>query len=171
MSLATKVAVMNNGVIAQLGSPQELYDTPNCVFVADFIGSPSMNFIKGHARTSDGKVRFIADNDGPEVSIPIDHYAFDKEVSDGQELILGIRPEYITGNTADHRGAAAVDFELTPTLWETSGFDQHVQFEFCSGEISGRFSSKEPIVIGESVKVHMDLSAISLFDANSEERI
>ena len=171
MSLATKIAVMNNGVIAQLGAPQELYDTPNCVFVADFIGSPAMNFINGKVRIIDGKVHFATTNEGDELIISIDHYAFEKEVSDGQELILGIRPEYITGSDYDHQGAAAVDYHLTPTLWETSGFDQHVQFTFGEGVLDGRFSAKAEIKIGEPVQVHIDLSAISLFDAKTEKRI
>ena len=171
MSLATKVAVMNNGVIEQLGGPQELYDTPNSIFVADFIGSPPMNFIKGTLNDRDGECRFVARHEEAEVAIPVSHYAFDASQVNGRQVVLGIRPEYITGNTADHHGAAAVDFDLKPKLMETTGFDQHVLFDFCGGEIGGRFSSKVRVALDEPLKVHVDLSTISLFDAESERRL
>jgi multiple sugar transport system ATP-binding protein len=171
MSLATKIAVMNNGIIEQLGAPQELYDTPNSVFVADFIGSPAMNFVNGQLSSKDGKQHFIAKHNGEEVALPVDHYDFKDTPQEGQEVILGIRPEYITGNTADHHGAAAVDFDLVPIMMETTGFDQHVVFNFCDNQIAGRFSSKVSIIINEPMKVHFDLSTISFFDTTSKKRI
>ncbi len=171
MSLATKIAVMNNGVIEQLGAPQELYDTPNSVFVADFIGSPAMNFVKGRLNERDGQKHFIAAHDGNEIALPVGHYKFKTAPNEGQDVILGIRPEYITSNTADHHGIAAVEFDLPPKMLETTGFDQHVVFDFCGDEIAGRFSSKVSIIIDQPQKVHIDLSSISFFDITTEKRI
>jgi multiple sugar transport system ATP-binding protein len=171
MSLATKIAVMNGGIIEQLGAPQELYDRPTSIFVADFIGSPAMNFVKGHLKDVAGECRFVTEHEGNEVSVPVGHYEFAATPSEGQDVILGLRPEYITSNTSDHHGAASLDFELTPKMMETTGFDQHVVFDFCGGEIAGRFSSKVDIKIDQPMTVHMDLSTISFFDSNSERRI
>jgi len=171
MSLATKIAVMSEGEIIQLGAPQELYDRPNSVFVADFIGSPAMNLIRGRVQVRDAKPHFVADHDGTQIALPIDHYDFERDLRADQELILGIRPEYITSGIANHHGAVSVDLELVPVLMETNGFDQYVMFEFCGGELVGRFSSKESIDVGRPHRVQLDLSEISLFDAEAESRI
>ena len=171
MSLATRIAVMSEGEIVQSGAPQDLYDRPNSIFVADFIGSPAMNFIPGRIQARDAKRHFVANHDGAPVALPVDHYDFESDLRDDQELLLGIRPEYVTSGTASHHGAVAVDFDLVPLLMETNGFDQHIMFEFCGAELVGRFSSKESIDVGRPHRVHLDLSEISLFDAESEVRV
>ena len=179
MSLATRIAVMSDGKIVQLGAPQDLYDRPNSIFVADFIGSPAMNFISGRIQARDAKPVFVADHDGAPLALPVDHYDFggdfgggvEGDLRDGQELILGIRPEYVTSGAANHHGAVSVDFELVPSLMETNGFDQHIVFEFCGAELVGRFSSKESVEVGRPHRVHLDLSEISLFDAESKVRL
>ncbi len=171
MSLATRIAVMSDGKIVQSGTPQDLYDRPNSTFVADFIGSPAMNFICGRIQARDAKRVFVADHDGTPLALPVDHYDFEGDLGDGQELILGIRPEYVTSGGANHRGAVSVDFELMPSLMETNGFDQHIVFEFCGAELVGRFSSKESVEVGRPHRVHLDLSEISLFDAESKVRL
>ena len=63
MSLASKIAVMNQGIIQQLDDPQTIYDKPNSLFVADFIGSPSMNFIKGEIKKDSQSVIFTPNNE------------------------------------------------------------------------------------------------------------
>jgi multiple sugar transport system ATP-binding protein len=171
MSLATRIAVMSEGEIVQLGAPQDLYDRPNSIFVADFIGSPAMNFISGQIQVRDAKRVFVANHDGTPVALPVDHYDLKSDLGDDQELILGIRPEYVTSGTANHHGAVTVDFELVPLLSETNGFDQHVMFEFCGAELVGRFSSRESVEVGRPHRVHLDLSDISLFDAESKVRL
>ena len=171
MSLATQIAVMSEGEIVQLGAPQDLYDRPNSIFVADFIGSPAMNFIPGRIQARDAKRFFIADHDGASLAQPVDHYDFKADLDDGQELILGIRPEYVTSGTANHHGAVAVDFELVPLLMESNGFDQHIMFEFCGAELVGRFSSKESVEVGRPRRVHLDISEISLFHAEAKVRV
>ena len=175
MSLATRIAVMLDGKIVQSGTPQDLYDRPNSIFVADFIGSPAMNFIAGRIQARGAKRVFVADHDGTPVALPVDHYDFEGDfegdLRDGQELILGIRPEYVTSGAANHHGAVSVDFELVPSLMETNGFHQHIVFEFCGAELVGRFSSKESVEVGRPHRVHLDLSEISLFHAESEVRV
>jgi len=171
MSLATQIAVMSEGEIIQLGAPQDLYDRPNSLFVADFIGSPAMNFISGRVQTRNAKRVFVADHDGTPVDLPVDHYEFESDLREDRELILGIRPEYVTSAAANHRGAISVDFELVPMLMDTNGVDRHIMFEFCGAELVGRFSSKEPAEVGRPQRVHFDLSEISLFDAEAKVRL
>ena len=94
MSLGTKIAIMNHGVIQQNDTPENIYNKPSNTFVADFIGSPSMNLIKGKLIKNSNNISFIADDSSLEV--PINNYDF-KEKSDlnNKEIYFGIRPEHI----------------------------------------------------------------------------
>ena len=171
MSLATKIAVMSGGRIAQLGPPQELYDRPNCLFVADFIGSPAMNFIEGTIAIRKGVPLFVAQHETSEIALPLDHYEFAKGAAEGRSVTLGVRPEYVTGAGTANKGPRTIRFELAPAIMESNGFDQHVSFDFCGGRLAGRFAARETLAIGTPIDVHMDLSMISLFDTESEERL
>ena len=84
MSLATRIAVMNEGIIQQIGTPQEIYDKPNSVFVADFIGSPAINLIHGRFLKDKTGPKFIPEQQKDDVTIPLSGYAFDSEPKDGQ---------------------------------------------------------------------------------------
>jgi multiple sugar transport system ATP-binding protein len=89
MTMADRIVVMNAGRIEQIGTPLELYDTPANLFVADFIGSPSMNVLKGTLRRTQGAAE-VALDDGP--LVPVEAPATG---DDGQAVILGIRPEHV----------------------------------------------------------------------------
>ncbi len=170
MSLATEVAVMEGGVIAQLGPPQQVYDYPVNTFVAGFIGSPAMNFINGRISKDGGAIRIQVSFDGATRELPADHYPFGGGIEDGAEVILGIRPEYVSGSdpSADRPNVA---LDLVPTLVETNGFDQHVNLAFGDSEISGRFSPREQIKLGTPVRTRIDLSQISVFDRETRQRL
>ena len=90
MTMADKIVVLSAGRIEQVGSPLELYHKPNNMFVAGFIGSPKMNFIKGRMKAA-GNVAQISLSDGSQLSIP-----FSKSANlDEQDITLGIRPEHV----------------------------------------------------------------------------
>jgi multiple sugar transport system ATP-binding protein len=170
MSLATEVAVMEGGVIAQLGPPQEVYDYPVNTFVAGFIGSPAMNFVEGRIRRDGGDVRILVPLDGATQELPAGHYPFADGVPDGADVILGIRPEYVSG--AGHSsGGPEVALDLIPTLVETNGFDQHVSLALGDNEIGGRFSPREQISIGTPLRTQIDLSQMSVFDRETRKRL
>lgn len=170
MSLATEVAVMEGGEIAQRGPPQEVYDYPVNTFVASFIGSPAMNFIEGRLRKENGVARIEVPIECGTTEMPAQHYTFIDGGEDGAEVILGIRPEYVSG-TDRSSGGPDVLLELVPTLVETNGFDQHVSMTLGYGEISGRFSPHERIEIGKPLRTCIDLSQISVFDRNTGKRM
>ncbi|PLX38745.1 MAG: hypothetical protein C0606_07755 [Hyphomicrobiales bacterium] len=169
MSLATHVAVLNAGRIAQIGPPKTLYNTPNSVFVASFIGSPAMNFLAGTLEKAGDGWLFAAEKDDT-VRLPVTDYAFIQPPQDGQEVLFGIRPEYIS-DRVDTDGEHIWPLTVTPLLVETNGFDQHVTFNFCGKDIEARLSPRTIAVPGETLDVQMDLSGISLFDAASELRL
>ncbi len=93
MSMADKIAVMNNGVIEQFGTPQEIYDRPATMFVADFIGSPPMNFLRFRGRASRRR-RGRSGSTAPPVAVPRPPMREDTSRSSA-DLALGVRPEHI----------------------------------------------------------------------------
>src|SRR5436305_9517062 len=94
MTLADRVVVMNNGIIEQIGAPQELYHHPKTRFVAGFIGSPAMNFI-GCQLMQNGSGLKLRVNDAINLPVPATH-APRYQQSIGKELVLGLRPEHLT---------------------------------------------------------------------------
>ena len=94
MSLGTNIAIMNHGVIQQNDTPENIYNKPSNTFVADFIGSPSMNLIKGNLKESSNKISFITN--GSNIEIPINSYEFKEKANlNNKEVYFGIRPEHI----------------------------------------------------------------------------
>ena len=91
LTLADRIAVMKDRVIQQLGTPNEIYRRPANRFVASFVGSPAMNFLRGNFAMRGGAPCFAA----AEISIPLDGYAFDARPEEGASIDLGIRPEHV----------------------------------------------------------------------------
>ncbi len=122
MTLGDRLVVMRNGVVQQVGPPQELYDHPANIFVAGFIGSPSMNFL--HAKVSNSAL------DTALGDIPIPGRARELLASDQPPaaLILGIRPEHVeeVGSVEEHRRPQGVDFDAQVDLVESMGSEKYV---------------------------------------------
>ena len=167
MSLGTKIAIMNHGVIQQNNSPELIYNKPSNTFVADFIGSPSMNLIKGKLNQKSNKILFTADE--ANFAIPIISYDFIKASQlEDKEVFFGIRPEHIYFKKSNED-----DFEvnLTADLSEYIGHEQIMTFNFANQELLAKFPSTFKIELNKETKLYFDLTQISLFDANSKERI
>ena len=169
MSLATRIAVMNEGIIQQIGTPQEIYDKPNSVFVADFIGSPAINLIHGRFLKDKTGSNFIPEQQKDDIKIPLSGYSFDSEPKDGQEIIFGFRPEHI--NLPDASLKSKLHVELKPSLIELTGYEKEVSFEFYGNEITGRLPRHIDTELGQPISLSLDLSEISIFDRSSTMRI
>jgi len=167
MSLGTKIAIMNHGVIQQNDSPENIYNKPSNTFVADFIGSPSMNLIKGNLKQNSDKVLFVAN--GSNLEIPINVYDFkEKSNLDDKEVFFGIRPEHIFFKKSNES-----DFEITlrANLSEYIGHEQIMTFDYANQEVLAKFPSTIKIELSKDTKLYFDLTQVSLFDANTEDRI
>ena len=171
MSLATQIAVMDGGEIAQLAAPQYIYDNPANLFVAGFIGSPSMNFLDGQMKVNGSSKALEIHANGKTMLLAMDHYKFANGVTDGQDVVLGIRPEYVTGATQPTEHEHIIELDLEPLMVETSGFDQHAMLQFGSQEIGGRFTPREEILVGQKIRTRIDLESVSIFDRSSTNRI
>ena len=168
MNLATRIAVLAEGSVRQVGAPQELYDNPANMFVAGFIGSPAMNLLHGAVVKRDGRLLVRPDNSADDCLLPIDHCELTTVPDEGARIVVGIRPEYVTlsDGIAHH-----FDTNMIVEAVESNGFDQHVTFQFGGRQITGRLPSHAESVVGETREVALDLSHISLFDEQSETRI
>ncbi|HTT14106.1 MAG TPA: ABC transporter ATP-binding protein [Burkholderiaceae bacterium] len=154
MAMADKIAVMNEGRIEQLAAPQEIYDRPASMFVADFIGSPAMNFLPcktvggGLARGAN-RVRIC----GAELAMP----ALAQEVNGG-EFFLGARPEHIS---------LAPDAPLRACIYgaEYLGTTQIVTLTLRDGtHVKARVSSDVPTRVGDTVGLVLESARLSLFE-------
>ena len=167
MSLGTKIAIMNHGVIQQNDTPENIYNKPNNTFVADFIGSPSMNLIKGKLKQSSNIISFVAE--GSNLEIPIDNYNFKANDNlNNKEVFFGIRPEHIFFKKLNDN-----DFEITlrADLSEYIGHEQIMTFDYNNQEILAKFPSTIKTELSKETKLYFDLTQVSLFDAKTEERI
>ena len=167
MSLGTRIAIMNHGVIQQNDTPENIYNKPSNTFVADFIGSPSMNLIKGTLKETSGEISFTAG--GSNVEIPIIDYEFkDKSNLNNKEVYFGIRPEHIYFKKSNES-----DFEinLRADLSEYIGHEQIMTFDYANQELLAKFPSTIKIELAKETKLFFDLIQTSLFDAQTEERI
>ena len=167
MSLGTNIAIMNHGVIQQNDTPENIYNKPNNTFVADFIGSPSMNLIAGSLKQNSDKTSFIAE--GSNLEIPINDYRFkEKSNLSNKEVFFGVRPEHIFSKKFNES-----DFEITLSaeLSEYIGHEQIVTFNYSNQEILAKFPSTSKIEVNKELNLYFDLTQISIFDKNSKERI
>ena len=169
MSLGTNIAIMNHGVIQQNDTPEIIYNKPSNTFVADFIGSPSMNLIKGKLITESEKIFFVTEGSEKGINIPINNYDFEnKKELNNKEVYFGIRPEHIHFKKINEN-----DFEikLKSDLTEYIGHEQIVTFNYSNQDLLAKFASTIKIEMNKEASLFFDLNQISLFDRNSERRI
>ena len=153
MQMGDKIVVMNHGVVEQFGTPREIYDHPATLFVADFIGSPSMNFLRfeGGFRPGDTSVTLSG------TAIPIPTV---QEEAAGRALVLGVRPEHVTlDDSAQYRGK----IETTEYL----GTTQIVTIATANGTVKARIPAGQHAQTGETIGLTFTTPRLSLFDAGS----
>lgn len=149
MSMADKIAVMNNGVIEQLASPREIYDRPASMFVADFIGSPSMNFISFEAGLAPGADHVEIDQFMIKVPKLIDAVP-------ESDLVLGVRPEHVMLKDAD--GLRGEIFGV-----EYLGTTQIVTVTTARGTVRARIPADRAAKTGDRVSLSFRPEKISIF--------
>src|SRR5271165_4770453 len=157
MTMADRIVVLRDGVVEQIGTPLELYDRPANLFVAGFIGSPSMNFLKGTIRFN-GSPAFVIDGG---VSLPL---ASAPAGSDGRPAIYGIRPEHLVLSGTD--GMLAEVSVLEPTGQETQVFAK-VGTHKIVAVFRQRLSAKP----GETLPMMPEVRLAHLFDEKTGARI
>ena len=152
MTLGSRIAVMKGGVVQQLGTPDDIYHRPANTYVATFIGSPTMNLLKG--RVAGGRF----DADGGSLALP------NAPQAPGGAVILGVRPEHLLLDDASAwRGRVSV---VEPT-----GPDTYVVVDTPQGALTLRCGAETRLQHGQAVGLSVDTSRLHWFDAATESRI
>ncbi|NAZ47718.1 sn-glycerol-3-phosphate ABC transporter ATP-binding protein UgpC [Vibrio toranzoniae] len=169
MTLADRIAVMKDGELQQLGTPQEIYTKPNNMFVAGFMGSPSMNFIKTMVDLDDEQNPIIKVTGTAEQEHHIRLPQSMRE-QDGKEVVIGLRPEHITEQEGDDV-SATTKLDLQLEVLEPTGPDTIAMVKVNDQEVACRLSPEFEVSVGQMAPLHFDLSKAVFFDAQTEARI
>jgi len=156
MTMADRIVVMRDGVVEQVGPPLELYDRPTTLFVAGFIGSPSMNLLKGAVRTDDGKLAFVTEAG---VELPL---KWAPKGIDGLPCIYGVRPEHL---------AIGDGFRAKISVVEPTGSETQVFAKLGDQPIVGVFRDRISAQPGDNLPLSPNLDAVHLFDAQNGRRL
>jgi len=156
MQMGDKIVVMNNAVVVQFGTPQEIYDKPATMFVADFIGSPSMNFLRFHGKIGNGAAE--VDMHESRFGIPETREPFEGD------MVFGVRPEHI-------RISDAAPFRAEVLATEYLGTTQIVTLKTAGGEVKARISAQQLATAGETVGLEFNPATVTLFDRQSGQAL
>ena len=149
MQMGDKIVVMNHGVVEQFGKPQDVYDKPATMFVAEFIGSPSMNFLRFHGNVETGGKAVKLQNE--KLVIPQMREPFEGD------LAFGVRPEHIRlSDSGTYRG------EVKAT--EYLGTTQIITLKTAHGTVKARAASGEVARVGETLGLEFDGKTVTMFD-------
>ena len=150
MQMGDKIVVMNHGVVEQFGVPQDIYDWPATMFVANFIGSPPMNFLPFDGVVPPGADRVSLD--GAEVAVPVQ-----RDGASGA-LVLGVRPEHV-------RLDDAAPYRAEVVATEYLGTTQIVTLRTARGDIKARLAADRPVRAGETTGLAFDARTLTVFEA------
>jgi len=168
MTMGTRIAVLNAGVLQQLDTPQNLYDHPDNLFVAGFIGSPAMNFFDATLVERDGKVHI--DTGDFIVPIPDDRQETYRPYL-GKEVVFGIRPEDVHDPEYAPPGIKKAPIEAMVTVTELMGNEVIVHLETDRFEFLGRFDPRTSATVGTRMTAVFDMDRMHLFDRETEKAI
>ena len=163
MTLGTRIVVLKDGVIMQVDSPQTLYNKPNNLFVAGFIGSPQMNFIDVVCKIDGNKVTLNFGKD----SVTLPEAKAKKLIAgkyNGKTVVMGIRPEDID----DAKGQTDGVFETEITGYELLGSEALLHYDIAGTAATAKINANAPIRRGDRVKLAIDPEMIHVFDKETE---
>ena len=165
MTLGTRIVVLKDGVIMQVDSPQKLYNQPNNLFVAGFIGSPQMNFVDATCVIEGNKATLKFG----EFSVELPEEKAKKLIAgnyNGKTVVMGIRPEDIS-DSADALAKGAV-VESDVTGYELLGAEVLLYYTVAGANMTARVGADTPARYGDHIKLALDVNKIHVFDKETE---
>ncbi len=153
MTMADKIVVMHDGIVEQIGTPLDLYDKPGNLFVAGFIGSPAMNFLR--AKVDGARITL---SDGVDFSLPLK-----TTLETGREVVLGIRPE--------HLEVADDGLEAEVVVIEPTGSETQLVARVGGQEITAVFRERHSFAPGQRIRLRPQADRVLIFDPSSGQRI
>lgn len=177
MTLGTKIVVMKDGLIQQVGAPQSIYDNPVNLFVAGFLGSPSMNFFRCTVKAEENNRTALLLDDAKTVKKVYLDGTRGKQIADrynGRHVILGIRPEDIY-ELAEAKKLGiedkSVDVDEPVVNREMLGAEVILYFDEQGKTLAVRLSPENQTQVGEKVSLYFDMEKAHVFDPETEENI
>ena len=172
LTLATKIAVLKDGYLQQFGTPNEVYNNPKNMFVATFMGSPSMNLLEAKViKNSDDINIEVATNSNNKLILPVSDIAA-LQAYENQKIIFGIRPEAITDpEAADRTTKKIVERDCLIEVIEPAGSDTFAVINLGGAESIARLRPDANINAGEISKLAFNMSKAVFFNPQNEERI
>ncbi len=165
MTMGDRIAVLHDGILQQMDSPRTLYNEPDNVFVAGFIGSPSMNFFNATLVGEEGKL--IVDTGDFRVEVPEER----KQVYGdyvGKEVVFGIRPEHVHAPEFSPPSIIGAPMQATIEVIELLGHELHLYLSSGKNNFVGTVDTRFLVDVGNKVDLVMDMKNMHLFDKNTE---
>ncbi|HEX7224002.1 MAG TPA: sn-glycerol-3-phosphate ABC transporter ATP-binding protein UgpC [Candidatus Limnocylindria bacterium] len=163
MTMGDRIAVMRDGILQQVGTPQELYDHPVNIFVAGFIGSPAMNFATA---TSEGKDLLLG---GVKLELSGQQAKAADSRADGANVLIGFRPEHI--ELANGQGGDAVRFPAKVDVVEYLGNEELIHAKTEGNEVVALLPSDKKVGVGDTVNFAVPMDKLHIFDPDSEKTL
>ncbi len=166
MTMATRIVVMKDGYIQQVGAPKDIYDNPNNLFVGGFIGTPPMNFVAGKVVDE----YFVGES--IKIKVTKDRLALLKKNDFlNKEVILGIRPEEISDKPSVIKANPEQSVKLTVDVAELLGSETHIHAEFGDSMIVAKVDARADLGIGDAIELSFGMSKVHFFDPETELRL
>ena len=171
MTMATRIAVMNKGIIQQVGTPDEIYDFPENLFVADFVGSPSMNILDCVIDRRNDSVSAVDQCD--DLAFELNDYKWRQAATNGQKVKIGFRPEHFLQLNGMQPTGKYLRLERRAQLFEKSGRDAIAFLDLPSRTIAARVDPPyaDRYRHEKAIPVLLPLNKINVFDAESGQRL
>jgi multiple sugar transport system ATP-binding protein len=160
MTLSSRIAVLNKGVLQQFDEPQKIYDHPANMFVAGFMGSPAMNFLPAKLALRQGITELVLDG-GSTLTLKRNFAATTEKV------IVGIRPEHLTRGDSKSTNTLVGNV----TLVEPTGSETHVISRVSNSDVTAKFFPYQAPKLGEAVNLAIDMERICVFDAVTQQAL
>ncbi|PWK71731.1 ABC transporter ATP-binding protein [Aminobacter sp. AP02] len=173
MTLASKIAVLKDGVLQQFGTPAEIYNSPANMFVADFMGSPAMNLLTARIERGEGGLNVVLDRPSEQpLALPIKTANGALGAYSGKEVIFGVRPEALTDpDGADRNAKSLAEGECLIEVVEPAGSDTFAVTKLGGKEVVARLRADAAIHAGQKTKLAFNLDKAVFFDPKSQLRI
>ena len=173
MTLATRIAVLKDGVLQQFGTPAEIYNQPANLFVADFMGSPSMNLLPATITRQGNALRLLlSQRSGEPLSLDLAGAPGDLAAHQGSQVIFGIRPEAMTDpDGADRSAKSLVEAPCSIEVVEPAGSDTFAVTHLGGKEAVARLRADARVSPGQTVRLAFNLDKAVFFDPDTQLRI
>jgi multiple sugar transport system ATP-binding protein len=167
MTMGTRIAVLNHGVLQQIDSPQTLYDKPNNLFVAGFIGSPAMNFFNGEIVKKSSKL--IVKTEGFELELPKDKVKIFEYLA-GKKIIFGIRPEDIHNPEFLPAGIKPALVKSKVDVTELMGNEifLHMKPRDEDPVYVARVDPRTRVAVGDEIQLAFNMENLHIFDPSTD---